>query len=115
MSLTCDGVGEMQVGVGPVGDEVCTPAPGPEVGLPLILTRGPKVLTTERGIRWANAPGGRADLVDHGGERVKHVSSVQNVFSLPANINRLGTYSGAIKFRFRSYKSFAIPEKLNIS
>lgn len=33
----------------------------------------------ERGIKWANVPGGRADFVVHGGPRVYHVNSLCNL------------------------------------
>lgn len=67
-----------------------------------------------RGIKFANVPGGRADFVVHGGARVKHVNSVQNIMQDPSDHGiRVGTYSGAIKFRFRNYKNFSVPAIIN--
>lgn len=121
------GVGGLAVGAGPVGGEFTAASTTiqPDVASislsveelnlqrtargDALFVRGARALLTERGIRFANAPGGRSDLVVHGGERVQHINSVSTVMNLPASINREGTYSGVIKFRFRSYKSFPVP------
>ena len=39
----------------------------------------PRKTQFERGIKWANVPGGRADFVVHGGPRVYHVNSLCNL------------------------------------
>lgn len=61
----------------------------------------------ERGIKFANVPGGKAENVVHGGPRVWHVNSVQNLMQDPIDKSVVagpGTYSGAIKYRNRSYR-----------
>lgn len=76
--------------------------------------RDPRKFQFERGIKFANVPGGRADFVVHGGPRVYHVNSVGNVRQLPFDtIRRDGMYSGAIKFRFRNYRNTPVPASVN--
>lgn len=68
----------------------------------------------ERGIKFANVPGGRADFVVHGGPRVYHVNGVPNVLQEAGEkIQRSGMYSGDIKFRFRNYRRFPVPASVN--
>lgn len=52
----------------------------------------------ERGIKWANVPGGRADNLIHGGARVYHVNSVVNVTQETSD--KTGN-SGVVVFRHR--------------
>lgn len=112
--MSCLGVGAMPVGAGPVGGELC-PGGGGE-GLPaLILTRGPRARQFLRGILFANVPDRNPNLLAHPGSgRVQHVNSVQNLIERPTDIgfNEDGMYSGAIKFRFRSYKRVPVPVKI---
>jgi len=70
----------------------------------------------ERGIKFANIPLGRADFVQHGGPRVRHINSVLNVQQKPSSdeLNRAGLYSGAVKFRFRSYRSIPVPLSISV-
>ena len=77
----------------------------------VIMTRGAKALLTVRGIRWANAPGGRADLVE-GDERGHRTSGVCVPASLPASLSINGMYSGSIKFRFFDLRKFPVPAKV---
>jgi len=89
-----------------------TTQPAPVSGL--VWTKGAKTKLTERGIRWANAPDGRADLVTINGPSVWHVSNIQTVIQQPALVERSGMYSGAIKFRYRSYRNFPVPISINV-
>lgn len=78
-----------------------------------VLPRGARAAQFSRGIKFANVPGGRSDMVFHPGSgRVAHVNTVETVLNGPLGIEMSGNYSGAIKFRFRSYKEFPIPEKI---
>lgn len=68
----------------------------------------------ERGIKFANVPGGRADFVVHGGPRVHHVNSLLNVYQGPGDVLvDNGQYSGVVKFRFRDYRRFKMPDSIN--
>lgn len=91
------------------------PNPGTYVPQPPLFGRGdPKKNQFERGIKFANVPGGKADNVVHGGPRVYHVNSVANILQDPGDIlTKTGVYSGNVKFRFRSYRRFPVPESVN--
>jgi len=67
------------------------PDPGPYVpSLPKL--NDPRKRQFERGMKFANAPGGKADLVVHGGPRVYHINSVGTVQARP--ISDLGNDIG---------------------
>lgn len=91
-------------------------SPGPGVYVPqqAIFGTDPRKKQFERGIKFANAPGNRADMVVHGGPRVQHINSLDAAHMNPMkSIPRDGTYSGAMKFRFRSYRNFGVPSSVN--
>lgn len=78
------------------------PNPGPPVA-GVATSEDPRKTQFERGIKWANVPGGKADNVIHGGERVYHVNSVQNVFlppvaDLPDRTNGLVAFRNAARY-----------------
>jgi len=123
--MSCKGVGSMKVGSGPVGGEVCDVVDrGPDI----ILTQGARRKLTERGIRWANVPDGRSDLVHHGGQRVQHVSTVMNMQFRPIHEEHrepdprggkngvvVGEApTGVVKYRFRDYRNSLIPSRVNV-
>lgn len=91
------------------------PSPGPYVPQPPAYGSGdPRKVQFERGIKFANVPGGRADFVVHGGPRVQHVNSVANILQTPGDtLSKTGTYSGDVKFRFRSYRRFPVPDSVS--
>ena len=90
------------------------PNPGPYVAQPPFTGRDARRDQFERGIRFANVPGGRADFVVHGGPRVQHVNSLQNIFlGVGDVVVDDGNYSGAVKYRFRSYRDFKVPDSVN--
>ena len=100
-------------------DLVATPLSGspPNVGtyVPTVPTgRDPRRDQFERGIKFANVPGGRADFVVHGGPRVYHVNSIPNIYLGPSDVLvDSGRYSGVVKFRFRDYRRFPMPDSVN--
>ncbi len=66
-----------------------------------------------RGVKFGNVPGGRADMVFYPGSgRVAHVNTVETVQNKPIAMEQNGRYSGAIKFRFRSYRNFSVPDRI---
>ncbi len=86
------------------------PDPGSYVASTPAYGKDPRKNQFERGIKFANVPGGRAEFVVHGGPRIYHVNSVQNIMQDPCDrLSPGGTYSGAVKFRFRSYRNFNVP------
>lgn len=89
------------------------PNPGPYVAsIPTGLDARKKQF--ERGIKFANVPGGRADFVVHGGPRVYHVNSVMTMLQTTSDrIERTGVYSGVVKFRFRNHRRFPVPASVN--
>lgn len=58
-----------------------------------------------RGIRFANAPKGKADRVVHGGARVYKINSVQNLMQRPSDTD----VGGAIRFPYRDYRKNQVP------
>lgn len=83
--------------------------PDPGVYVPSVPTLGLNAKKTqfERGIKFANVPGGKAENVVHGGPRIWHVNSVQNLLQDPIDKSVVagpGSYSGAVKYRGRSYR-----------
>lgn len=67
--------------------------------------RDPALDQHDHGLHFANAFQGRASSVQSVNGQVQHVNSVESIIFSPIDIPRDdGRYSGAIKFRFRSYK-----------
>lgn len=84
--------------------------PGPYVAQDPIFGTDARKRQFERGIKFANVPDGRADFVNHGGPRVRHINSASNVLQKPTDVfEKTNEYSGALKFRFRSYRSVPVP------
>jgi hypothetical protein len=99
-----------------IGDEVTgalPPNPGPPV--PSYPTyQDSRKYQFERGIKFANVPGGRADNVIHGGPRVYHVNSVMCITQLPCDVARADdvNISGVIKFRFKRRHNSKMPDSI---
>jgi len=86
------------------------PDPGAYVQQP--LGKDVRKKQFERGMKFANVPGARADFVIHGGPRVYHINSVQNHYIGPISneINfkdRTNGLSGAIR-----YRRFKLPDSV---
>lgn len=82
---------------------------GPNPGV-VTFERGPLAQQFERGIKFANVPGGRPEFLwDGGDDRVAHVNSVLGVNDGQIGIKTDGHYSGAVKFRNRDYRKFPVP------
>lgn len=84
------------------------PNPGTFVPSTPLFGRDARKDQFERGIKWANVPGGRSDFVVHGGPRVYHVNSLCNMQqqvisseaprSAKAGYGSSG-YDGTVRFR----------------
>lgn len=96
------------------------PDPGTYVPSTPIFGKDARKNQFERGIKWANVPGGRADFVVHGGPRVYHVNSVCNLQQQPisselprsakAGFGSSG-YDGTIRFRRVALPSAVSPKE----
>lgn len=103
---------ELETG-GPSGS---LPVPGPFVPSLPQFGADPRKSQFERGIKFANVPGARSDMVKAPASQVQHVNTVSNVIQNPiGKIESDGNYSGAIKYRFRDYRRFPVPASVNRS
>lgn len=93
----------------PPPEEVFGPLPDPGPPVPSSPMFRRKLF--ERGIKFANVEGGKAENVIHGGERVYHINSAMNVLQLP--IDKSGM-NGLIRFRFRSKFDGKLPDKIKL-
>lgn len=99
-----------------IDPEPTDPAPDPGPYVPSIPLFGadPRKKQFERGIKFANVPAGRAEFVVHGGPRVYHVNSLCNIQQVPDKFEtRSSAYSGVVKFRFRNYRNFKVPDSVS--
>lgn len=89
------------------------PAPtgGPGVaGVP--AARDPRKTQFARGVKFANVPDSNPNNITHGGPRVWHVNSVQNVMSNPTNPF---TANGSVNSRFKDPRRISVPRSVSPS
>lgn len=94
-----------------------TLTPLPDVGTYVEQTptgTDPRKFQLVRGIKFANAPGGRSELASTAPAGQSHVSSGEGQHQ-PDEINANGRYSGAIKFKHRDYRKFPVPRSVSNS
>jgi hypothetical protein len=98
------------------GNTGSLPQPGPFVPPLPSFGSDPRKLQFERGIKFANVPGARSDMVNAPASQVQHVNTVSSVLQGSiGEIERDGLYSGAIKYRFRDYRKFPVPKSVSPS
>lgn len=94
-----------------VGPPLTGSAPNPGPGVPgKPLFKDIRKTQFERGIKFGNVPGGKPDNITHGGTRIFHINTTQNVLQTPSD---KFDFSGVIKFRDRKRSSYKVPPKVS--
>jgi hypothetical protein len=68
-----------------------------------------------RGLKFGNVPGGKPMFIKGTADQPKHVSTTMTVLESTSDNDqyKIGLYSGAIKYRFRNMKHFAVPSAIS--